>query len=923
MHDQEHKTNPPDARLTGWRLRLFDAALLSFPRAFRRRFGAEMRADAAAHAGSAATALVPFLLSTIRSGLAERAVALHRSLRFPPARPHLYTPDGRQHMFWDTLGTDIRHTLRLAVKTPLFTLLTIAALGLGIGATTAIFAVVNGVLIRSLPYRDADRLVNVWSHATQEGRPRNPLSPANFLDFQRLNSTLTGLEAYYTFVTPQELQTDAGSEVAFSVLVTPTLFDLLGRSAALGRTFTANEPPGVVVLSDGYWRRRFGADPGVIGRPIQFTTHTAQVVGVMPPDFVFPYGGMLGPSGFTRVTQVDMWLPIAYSGPQAAAHRMLTSGGQVTRNTHWFGAIGRLRPGVSREQVEADLQTVAAQLEQSYPETNKGWGATVVSAMDQTVGPVRTALLILFAGIAGVLVMASVNVANLMLARSIARERELATRTALGASRLHLARQLLTESVLLAMAGGLAGLVVLFWGVRLLIALAPPDLPRIAEVSIDGWVLGVTMLATLLTGVLVGLLPSISSASVSAQAALQDNSRGSAGSHRRRRVRSALVVAEVALAVALTTGAGLLLRSFVEVLHVNPGFETTHLLTWQMNIPDRLQSADERRAFYDDFFERMEALPGVITAGGTTRIPLGSTSVTTTVQIDGRPVPVAELPEVQFRRALHRYFAAMGIPIRRGRAFTPDDGPTAPPVVVINETMAERMFAGQDPIGQRVRTGPSPSGPWSTVIGVVGDVRHGGLEEVPQPELYISSVQNPPVSPFIVLRTTGDPAAMAETVRAEARLIDTDLPIIDMRTMETLRSEAVSTRRFILLLVGLFGLLALGMAAIGVYGVMSLVVSERTREMGVRMALGANPASVLALIVGQGTALAVVGAGIGMLIALPIMPLIRSQLYGTTVSDPMTFVAVPLLLVVVAAAAAFWPALRAMRIDPLNALRCE
>lgn len=910
-----------------WQSRLFDLALLSYPRAFRKRFGAEMRADIERSRRSLGVPGDQGTFGTlgllIGSGLKERATALHHALLVNGASPHLYVPDERPTMFWDTLRTDIRHTLRLAVKTPLFTMLTVSALGLGIGATTAIFAVVNGVLIRSLPYRDADRLVNLWSHATQEGRPRNPISPANFLDFQRMNSTLAGLEAYYTFVTPQELQTDAGSEVAFSVLVTPTLFDLLGRSAALGRTLTSNEAPGVVVLSDGYWRRRYGADPGVIGRTLQFSTHTAQIVGVMPPDFVFPYGGMLGPSGFTRVTQVDMWLPITYSGPQAAAHRMLTSGGQITRNTHWFGAVGRLKPGVSREQAEADLQTVAAQLEQSYPDTNKGWGATVVSTLDQTVGPVRTALLILFAGIAGVLLMACVNVANLMLARSIAREKELAMRSALGASRFQLARQLLTESVLLAVAGGLVGLVVMYWGVRLLVALAPPDLPRIAEVSIDLPVLGIAMLTTLLTGILVGLLPSISSTSVSAQAALQDNNRGSVGSNRRRRARAALVVAEVALAVALTSGAGVLLRSFVQVLQVNPGFETTQLLTWQMSIPDRLVSVDDRRAFYDDFFARMEALPGVVTAGGTTRIPLGSTSVSTTLQIDGRPVPVAELPEVQFRRSLHNYFAAMGIPIVRGRSFAPDDGPTAPPVVVVNETMARQMFAGQDPIGQRVRTGSSPNGPWSTVIGVVGDVRHGGLEETPQPELYISSIQNPPVSPFIVLRTTGDPAAMAETVRAEARLLDKDLPIMDMRTMETLRSEAVSTRRFILLLVGAFGLLALAMAAIGVYGVMSLVVGERTREMGVRMALGANPATLMRLIVGQGATLAAIGVAIGVFITLPIMPLIRSQLYGTAAADPLTLVAVPLLLVAVATAAAFVPALRAMRVDPLIALRCE
>ncbi len=826
-------------------------------------------------------------------------------------------------MFWDTLRADIRHTLRLAVKTPGFTALTILALALGIGATSAIFAVVNGVLLRSLPYRDTGQLVNLWSNATIEGRPRNPLSPANFLDFQRMNSTLDGLEGYFTFVTPRELQTDAGSEAVFSVLVTPNMFNMLGRSAASGRTFAVNEPPGVVVLSDGFWKRRFGGDPTVVGRTLPISGESFQVAGVMPPGFVFPYGGMLGPSGFTRVPRVDMWIPIQFSGPHAAGNRMLSQSGQIVRNVHWFGAIGRLKPGVSAPQAEADMKTVAAQVEQSNPNTNKGWSATVVPTMDQTVGSSRSALLILLAGIGCVLVMASVNVANLLLARSIAREKELATRAALGAGRARLARQLLTESLLFALAGGLVGMLIMWWSIQGFVALAPADLPRIDEVTVDLRVLAIAGLTTMLTGVLVGLLPALSASSVNPQASLQDASRGTVGGARRRRARAGLVVAEVALAVALTTGAGLLLRSFVSVMNVHPGFDTEHLLIWQMNIPDRLSSGDDRRAFYLDFFERMEALPGVVSVGGTTRVPLGSTSVTTSVQIDGRPVPVAELPEVQFRRAMHNYFGAMGIPITRGRTFGPEDGPTAPSVAVINETMARRIFANQDPVGQRVRTGPNPSGPWTTIIGVIGDVRHGGLEEVPQPELYITYLQGPPVSPFIVLRTTGDPAALAETVRAEARTIDKDLPVYDVRTMQTLRSESVATRRFILLLVGAFGVLALGLAAIGVYGVMSLVVSERTREVGVRLALGAEPAQLLRMIVLQAAKLAGIGVAVGIVSALPLAPLLDSQLYGVGSLDPLTFVSVPLLLLGVAVLAALIPARNAMRVDPLVALRIE
>jgi predicted permease len=527
------------------------------------------------------------------------------------------------------------------------------------------------------------------------------------------------------------------------------------------------------------------------------------------------------------------------------------------------------------------------------------------------------------AGIACVLLMASVNVANLLLARAIARERELATRAALGAARARLVRQLLTESVIISLVGGLAGLGVMWAIVRALIAAAPAHLPRIDEVTVDWRVLLATGVVTMLTGVLVGLAPALSSTSINPQAALQDNSRGTVGGAARRRIRSALVVAEVALAVALTTGAGLLLRSFVSLLNVNPGFVTEHLLTWQMNIPDRLQTPDDRRAFYRDFFARMESLPGVQTVGGTTRIPLGSTSVSTTIQVDGRAVPVAELPEVQFRRAMHDYFAAMGIPILRGRGFTLEDGPTAPPVAVINETMARRMFPGEEAIGQRVRMGPSPTGPWTTIVGVIGDVRHGGLEETPQPELYITSLQNPPVAPFIVLRVTGDPAAIAETVRAEARAIDKDLPVYDMKTMATLRAESVAERRFILFIVGAFGVLALALAAIGVYGVMSLIVSERSREVAVRVALGAAPARMIGLIVRQAATLAALGVAIGLAAVLPLTPLLQSQLYGVTSADPVTLVSVPLGLLVVAALAALVPARRAASTDPLVALRAE
>jgi putative ABC transport system permease protein len=547
----------------------------------------------------------------------------------------------------------------------------------------------------------------------------------------------------------------------------------------------------------------------------------------------------------------------------------------------------------------------------------------VVASIEQSVGTVRPALLILMTGIAFVLVMACVNVTNLLLARSIAREKELATRAALGAARWRIARQLLTESVSFAIAGGVVGLLVMWWTLRGLIALAPADIPRMSEVAIDWRVLLIAGITTMVTGILVGVLPALSSAGVRPQASLQDASRTTAGGSMRRRTRAALVVAEVALAVAITTGAVLLLRSFVSVTNVNPGFDTAKLLTWQMNVPINLTNNTERLAFYRDFFARMEALPGVVSVGGTTRVPLGSTSVSTPIQRESVPTPLAELPEVRFSRAMHNYFQAMGIPIRRGRGFDPADGPTAPPVAIINETMARKLFADMEPLGQHVRIGSAPTGQWMTIVGVIGDVRHGGLEEDPQPELYITYLQNPPVAPFIVLRTTGDPALLAETVRAEVRRIDKNVPLFDMRTMSTLRSESMSTRRFILLIVGAFGVLALGLAAIGVYGVMSLIVSERTREVGVRLAFGAEPPQLLTMIVGQATKLAALGVAIGVAAALLLAPLLGSELYGVESIDPITFISVPVALLVVAALAAAVPAWKAMRIDPLTALRIE
>jgi putative ABC transport system permease protein len=893
---------------------LFRIALFAYPRAFRRRFGAEMLAATDPERTN--------LWRFAATGVAERWSAFVRTLLWPSHRPHLYEPAGSHHMFWDTLRSDIRHAIRVAGKTPLVTSLTIVALAVGIGATTAIFAVVNSVLMKPLPYADPDRLVVVWSNASQQGRPQNTISPANYRDFATMNQTLLGLEAYFSFVTPLELVVDGGrSEVTIGVTVTPGLFDLLGRTPLLGRGLQKDAAALEVLLSHGFWQRRFGGDPNVVGRTVQIGPTPATIVGVMPRDFTFPYGTMLGPSGFTRVTTIDLWAPMAFQGTLAAVNRMLTPQGQLVRGTHWLGAIGRMKPGVTIDQVQADMSTAAAQMEQAYPETNQGWGATVVPVLDQTVGTIRGPLLVLLAGVGFVLLIATVNVANLVLARSISRQKELATRVALGAGRTRLVQQALTEGILLALVGGAAGIALARWGVAALIALAPGDLPRLDEIAPDATVLLVALGVTLATGVFVGLLPALTASRVAPQAALQENGRGAIGSRLRHRTRAALVVAEVALAVTLTIGAGLLLRSFSSLMAVDAGFKPENLLTWQVNLPDRLRTPEQRDAFYVEFLARMRALPGVVGVGGTSRLPLGSTGLTTSIDIDGRPRPSAEWPEVQFRRSVGEYFQTMGIPIVRGRTFTTDDHRTAPPVAVINQVMARQLFPGEDPVGKHIRMGTTQ--PWVTIIGVVGDVKHAALDEELQPELYMNHMQGSLVSPYVALRTTTDAASMMEMVRAEALAIDRDLPVYRMQTMETVRSASLAQRRFILLLVSIFGLVALTLAAIGVYGVMSLLVSERTQEVGVRLALGAHPSQVLKMLVAQATRLAVLGVAAGVALSLAIMPLLGSQLYGVQPRDPLTLTGVPAALVAVALLAALIPARRAMRVDPVKALRYE
>jgi predicted permease len=904
--------------------RLYAALLLAFPRRFRTRYAAPMRQifwkryAVAARTGQRAPFLARTLVDVLANAALERAAATRRWLLFPNFHEQLaQCEQEKRPMVWQALKMDLRYALRMFVRTPVFTGLTVLALALGIGANSAIFSVVKSVLLMPLPYANPDRLVMVWNDNTREGVRHYPMSPANFLEVKAATRTLDRMEMMYSFLITPTLRTAEGADQFSASATTPGMFELLGRRATLGRTLQSSDPVGVVVLSDGFWRRRFGADPGIVGRQLTIGEQPVTVVGVMPADFHFPLKSMLGPSGFSPSVEPDAWIPIDVTGPQ------FVQNGAPLRVPHYLSVVGRLAPGVTIEQARQEISSIVARLEQQYPDVNRGLKANVLALHDQAVGRVRPALVLLLAGVGFVLLMACVNVANLLLARSVARQKEIAVRTALGAGRGRLLAQMLAESLLLSLAGGVLGLGLVWIGVRLLVAFAPPELPRLNEVHADATIIVFTALVSLLAGVLVGVAPAIAAGRGNVQAALKDTSRGVAGAMQRQRLRAALIVVEVALAVVLTTGAGLLLRSFVTLLAVDPGFRAENLLTLQIQLPNRISTPDARRAFYAAMFERMDALPGVLASGGTTRLPLGSTNVSTRILVEGGSTAPGEMPEVEMRRAVHDYFRAMGMPILRGRSFTDEDSPTSRPVAIVNQTMARRLWPNEDAVGKRFRMGTNLQTPWTTVVGVVGDLRHAGLEVEPVAEFYIWYRQGPPVAPFIVLRTQGDPAAVAESLRAELKTLEKDMPVYDMRTMTEVRAASVAERRFILVLALAFDLLALTLAAVGVYGVMTLVVSERTQEMGIRLALGAEPLQVLRLVVRQGLALAACGIVLGFAASLALTPMMAGQLYGVRPNDPATLAGVPALLLAVAFLACAVPAWRAMRVDPVTALRYE
>ncbi len=810
----------------------------------------------------------------------------------------------------EALWQDLKYGARMLAKSPGFTLVAVIALGLGIGANTAIFSVVNAVLIRSLPFRNPDRLVMVWENNRPRGRDQNVISPANYQDWRDQNTVFDSMAAMFDSRTnltgvddPEELATQ---------LVEPNFFDLLGTSAALGRTFNLDEgQPGkdqVVVLSQGLWKRRFGGDPGIVGKAIKLGGRDFTVVGIAPSglQLIIRQGSLTG-------KQAQLWMPLGLS----PASRV--------RRGRSIMAIARLKPGVTLGQAQAEMDGIAAHLEQQYVDFNTGWGVNLVPLQDQLVGAIRPALLVLLGAVAFVLLIACANVANLLLARAATRQREIAIRTALGAGRGRIVRQLLTESTVLAAFGGLLGLWLAMWGVDLLLALTPKDLTGLKDVGIDYRVLGFTMAVSVLTGVLFGLAPALEASRPNLNESLKEGGRGAVTGGRSHRWRSVFVVVEVALAMVLLIGAGLMIRSFARLQSVDPGFDSKNLLTVRLLLPSSKYGQDSQLlGFFKQLVERLQSLPGVRSAGAISVLPFGSGGAATSIEVEGRPAPPPGQDLVGDVRVVDGgYFGTMGIPLLQGRTFTERELAQETHVVIINEAMAREFFPGEDPIGKRVTIAMKKENVPNEIIGVVRDVRHKDLETParamtywPYPELTYSGLT-------LVVRTESEPLALADAIRREVLALDKDQPIADISTMEHLLSDSVSGARFSTMLLSVFAGLALLLAAVGIFGVMSYGVSERTHEIGVRMALGAQASHVLALVVRQGMVLTLVGIVIGLVAAFGVTRVMASLLYGVSPTDPLTFAAISVLLASVALLASYLPARRATKVDPMIALRYE
>jgi putative ABC transport system permease protein len=808
----------------------------------------------------------------------------------------------------ETLLQDLRYGVRMLMKRPSFTLIAVVALALGIGANTAIFSVVNAVLLRALPYKHANQLVVLWEHKRTSNKEHNVVAPADFLDWR---DQAQSFDAMAAFVDVRFNLTGAGAPVEVPAQVsTGNLFELLGAQAALGRTYTvADEAPGhdaVVVLSHDLWQRQFGSDAGIVGKTITMNGHPVTVLGVMPPDFKW----------FIKENSLsgkpaELWTPNQWSDRK--------------RTGRFLSAVARLKPGVTSAQAQVEMNTIASRLEQQYTDFNTNWEARVVPVRTQLAGELRRPLLVLLGAVAFVLLIACANVANLMMARAAARHKEIAIRTALGAGRWRVVRQLLTESVLLAFIGGAVGLLLALWGVDVLVALSPANLINRADVGLSLPVLGFTFGVSLLTGVVFGLLPALEAARSDPHEALKETGRSNTGSPRSRRMRGAFVVAEVALALVLLVGAGLMMKSFLRLQAVNPGFEAKNLLTMRVLLPRAKYPKEEQQmAFFQQAVARMQALPGVRSAAVVSELPFAGLGSATGFTIVGRPAPPAGNEQVtDVRTSDENYFSTMNIPVRQGRTFTPQEATTVRHVVVINEAMARKYFPDVNPIGQRLVIDMKDTNEPTEIIGVVGDAKYDTLASEPRAMVYWPQPELVHSGMTIVLRTATAPLSLAPAAQHEIQALDKDQPVADVRTAESWLAESVARTRFGTLLLNVFAAVALLLATVGIYGVMAYSVTQRTHEIGIRMALGARPFDVFKMVVGQGLLLTLSGVALGLGAAFVLTRLLTNLLYEVSATDPAVFLGLSVLLAFVAFVASYVPARKATRVDPMVALRYE
>lgn len=800
---------------------------------------------------------------------------------------------------------DVRYGIRRLLRNPGFTVVAVLSLALGIGANTAIFSVVNTVLLRPLPYTNPDELMVVWEGNRQNSVSRSPSSLLNFLDWRDQNQVFEQMAA----IRASGLNLTEGGEPERiqAMAASPSIFTLLGAKAARGRTFLPyEEKPGnehVVVLSHNLWQGRFGSDPNIVGKDINLNGEKFNVIGVMPADFQFE--------------QVSLWTPLTTDTGQLSP--------TAARSRRMYLVLARLKPGVTMAQARIDMNTISERLAQKYPDANKGWGTNVVSLHEQVVGIIRPALLLLFAVVGFILLIACANMANLLLARAASRQKEVSIRLAVGASRVRLIRQFLTESVLLAMLGGFLGLLFTFAAKTVLMTMLPANSPFREQLSIDGRVLAFTLGVSVLTGMIFGLLPALQASKPNLNKTLKEGGRSSIGTGHHR-IRSFLVVSEITLALMLLIGAGLVLRSFLRLQQVDTGLNLKNVLAMQISLPQaRYGEPQTQVAFFQNLMQRLLALPNVEAVSADSNPPLGTRRNTTSFYVEGRP-PIT--PDQMHRAEGHEitpnYFQAMGIPFLAGRDFTDRDGIGSPPVVIINRALANRFFPNEDPIGKRIsRSNPGESPLWFSIIGVAGDVKHAGLAAEPGPQIYSSYYEDPVPTMSLIVRTRANPTSVASSVRNEIQKADSEIPVFGVTTMEQLASESIAPNRITMLLLGFFATVALVLAAVGIYGIMAYSVTQRTFEVGVRMALGARPLDIIKMILKQGMILTVIGLGIGLLAALAVTRVLSSVLFQVSATDLVTFVTAPLVLMAVALLACLVPALRATKVDPLIALRYE